>query len=174
MICKNCGKEVPDGANTCLSCGTKIQIDVAAFQEAVAAAPVEPTKKKYPTKLVIGAIIAALLIIVIVIIIDSSGIEVDYGKFESTDEVTLSDFSVEYNSDVSLLSIKGEITSKIDCYSGITVYFDVYNEYDRSIATCKIETDALNKGEKYSFDDLYNIDAGSNIKKIEITDVLVF
>lgn len=70
--------------------------------------------------------------------------------------------------------IEGTIKSKVDCYECISVYVEVYNEYDRKVGTCRIDTDALSKGEKYSFDDMYNIESGSDITKIKVSDVLVF
>lgn len=63
MICKNCGKEMKNGAAFCSSCGAKTE-EVPINATAVTA---DTPKKKYPTKLVIGAIIAAILIIIIAI-----------------------------------------------------------------------------------------------------------
>ena len=63
MICKNCGKEVKDGANFCPSCGAKTENQIAANIE-VGSATAETAKKKYPTKLVIGAIIVVVIVII--------------------------------------------------------------------------------------------------------------
>ncbi len=63
MICKNCGKEMKDGATFCPSCGAKTE-EVSVNATVVTA---DAPKKKYPTKLVICAIIAVIVIIVIAI-----------------------------------------------------------------------------------------------------------
>lgn len=116
----------------------------------------------------------AVIVIRIISWIFGSGIEIDYGDFENTNEVKLSDFSADYNDDIGYLTIEGTIKSKVDCYECIIVYFEVYNEYDRAVTTCRLVTDALGEGEKYSFDEMYDIESGSDIEKIKIIDVTVF
>lgn len=71
MICKNCGKEIKDGAAFCSSCGAKTEESTVTNVDTATA--VAETKKKYPTKLVIGAIVAVIVIIVIVIAASGGG-----------------------------------------------------------------------------------------------------
>lgn len=147
--------------------------------EASVPQPDEVNKAQEDKKNTLYGIVFLVLIVVAVIYIISSwlfgsGIEIDYGDFENTDEVKLSDFSADYNEDIGYLTIEGTIKSKVDCYECIIVYFEVYNEYDRVVTICRIETDALEEGEKYTFDDMYDIESGSDIEKIKIIDVTVF
>lgn len=79
MICKNCGKEINDGAAFCSSCGAKSEV-TATDSDNLSANNVT-NKKKYPTKLVIGAIIAAIVILVI-------GIVVSIGDDETSDNLS--------------------------------------------------------------------------------------
>ena len=203
MICKNCGKEIQDGVAFCSSCGAKVdevpvnnpnvvpaseqpkengQIASQNFKSNQAANPADKTKVKNTTKpsakkifvALLGGIGAISILLSIIILIFDSGIEVDYGDFKSNEQVSLSGFTVDYNEDISYLTVKVEITAKVDCKVGISVYFDVYNEYDRAITTCRIVTDALKKDEKYTFNDMYQVDSGSKISKIVIKDVVLF
>ncbi len=111
MFCKNCGKEMKDSAAFCPECGAKTENQIAANIE-VGSATAETAKKKYPTKLVIGAIIAAIVIIIIAIAAsggdDSDNVD-DFGSgniiIENTDyelgatyNMTPNQFIYRYNS----------------------------------------------------------------------------
>lgn len=75
MFCKNCGKEIKDGAAFCSECGTKAesnafaqanQIDVGAFQSAMANSRGSvAVKKKSKGKFILIGVFAVLIIIVI-------------------------------------------------------------------------------------------------------------
>ena len=71
MFCKNCGKEIKDGAAFCSSCGAKTEKSTVTNVDTTTAAA--ETKKKHPTKIVIGAIIAAIVIIIIAIVASNGG-----------------------------------------------------------------------------------------------------
>lgn len=66
MICKNCGKEINDSIGICTSCGANTGNQFMSNTETATA--VVSTKKKPPTKPVIGAIIAVVVIILITFI----------------------------------------------------------------------------------------------------------
>ncbi len=182
MVCKNCGKEMEDGAAFCGGCGAKAETMTVPEQPApsASAAPAADTaakEKEDRQNTIIGMVFIAVVIGVVIFLFSSifgGGLEVDYGDFKNTDEASLSGFSADYNENIGYLTVEGTIKAKVDCHVGVIVYFDVYNEYDRVITTCRIETDALGEGEKYTFDDMYNIDSGSDVVKIVIRDVMVF
>lgn len=75
MFCKDCGKEMKDGTTLCPECGTKtessnvkqVSNEMPVSDTNMSVIAPEMSKKKYPLKLVIGAIITAILIIIIVI-----------------------------------------------------------------------------------------------------------
>ena len=75
MFCKNCGKEMKDGSAFCAECGTmtessnvkQVSSEMPVSNTNTSVISPEMTKKKYPVKLLIGAIITAFVIIIIVI-----------------------------------------------------------------------------------------------------------
>lgn len=174
-FCRECGEKNEQMTDK----GNENETEISNNIKASAVTTEEAAKKAKEDKqnaiiglVLIGIIIAAILFVFSLFF--GGGIEVDYGEFGDTDEVSLSGFEVDYNEDIGYITIEGTIKSKVDCYECISVYVEVYNEYDRKVGTCRIDTDALSKGEKYSFDDMYNIESGSDITKIKVSDVLVF
>ena len=86
MFCKDCGKEMKDGTTLCPECGTKtessnvkqVSNEMPVSDTNMSVIAPEMSKKKYPLKLVIGAIITAILIIIIVIACAVGGDAVSY------------------------------------------------------------------------------------------------
>lgn len=122
MICKNCGKEVKDGANFCPSCGAKTENQIATNIE-VGSAAAETAKKKYPTKLVIGAIIAAIVIIIIAIAA-SGGDEGGSSKSKTADADSYFENTV---GDSEENVIKALAMSRIQEYPGVKHDEDVFD-----------------------------------------------
>lgn len=77
MFCKNCGKEIKNGDDFCRECGTKTE-EVSVNNANAIAVTAETPKKKYPAKLVIGAIIAVIVIIVIACSVGGTASDDDY------------------------------------------------------------------------------------------------
>ena len=71
MFCKNCGKEIKEGSAFCPECGAKTEESTVTNVDTTTATA--ETKKKHPTKIVIGAIIAAIVIIIIAIVASNGG-----------------------------------------------------------------------------------------------------
>lgn len=192
MICKNCGKEIDNGSNTCPSCGAKIQIDAAAFQAAVAAAPAETTKKKYPTKLVVGAIIAAIVIMIIAIAA-SGGDEGGSSPGGKSDGITIAEDSI-FENDLGAISkikfeklnygvnISGDFTAS-DYYSingyntesySYEIDFKAYDSDGKTLYSGAIYTPSVSSEETCSFLGNASVMDSDEVDTIKFTGIKLF
>ena len=192
MFCQKCGQELNDDALFCFKCGTETvtgtsenETSSEPVDEKVVESSTENTtdnaEGKTDVKSCLLFVVALIAVVSIAIVIginmfggSSSGgsSSVDYGAYESTDKVELSDFSFTYNS-LGNITLYGTVESKVDCF-GVTINFDVYNDYDRVIKKCQFSIDSLVSGEEYSFNELFEIHSGTGVDKIVITDVMVW
>lgn len=119
MFCKNCGKEMKDGSAFCAECGTmtessnvkQVSSEMPVSNTNTSVISPEMPKKKYPVKLVIGAIIAVIIIIVVACAVGGSNdgeensliIENDECQLGATYDITPNKYIDRYNSIFSKL-----------------------------------------------------------------------
>lgn len=121
MFCKNCGKEIKDGALFCAECGTKAieppPTEISATPNATVA-----TKKMSKGKIVLIAVFAVLIIIVIACAVGSGDSSSPFGEYSEEDVVktltisTIRDqYSISHDQDVYDI----EILDTDGCYNYI-------------------------------------------------------
>ncbi|MBE6858422.1 MAG: zinc-ribbon domain-containing protein [Ruminococcus sp.] len=106
MFCKNCGKEMKDGATFCTECGTKVMETVSKEGNTTPNTTVV-TKKMTKGKMVLIAVFAVLIIIVIACAVGSGDSSSPFGEDSEEDVVktltisTIRDqYSVSHDQDV--------------------------------------------------------------------------
>lgn len=106
MFCKNCGKEIKDGASFCTECGTRVNETVPTESNTTPNITVV-TKKMTKGKMVLIAVFAVLIIIVIACAVGSGDSSSPFGEDSEEDVVktltisTIRDqYSVSHDQDV--------------------------------------------------------------------------
>lgn len=106
MFCKNCGKELKDGATFCTECGTRVNETVPTEGNTMPNTTVV-TKKMTKGKMVLIAVFAVLIIIVIACAVGSGDSSSPFGENSEEDVVktitisTIRDqYSVSHDQDV--------------------------------------------------------------------------
>lgn len=106
MFCKNCGKEIKDGATFCTECGTKVTETVSTEGNTTPNTTVV-TKKITKGKMILIAVFAILIIIVIACAAGSGDSSSPFGEYSEEDVVktltisTIRDqYSISHDQDV--------------------------------------------------------------------------
>lgn len=203
MFCKNCGMEISNGSTFCDSCGTKIelnsnvplnQINANDFQSKMANSNdlIVKVKKKYPTKLVVGAIIAAILIIIIAIAAiggedsngkpggKSNGITIDSESIVENDLGFIS--NIEFDVLSIGINISGDFTAS-DYYSfdgmiteshSYAINFKAYDDDGKTLQSGTIYTPSVSAEETCSFLGNVAVLESTDVDRIKFTGISIF